>query len=1242
MVFPVENETAEPMNHPRLLLCWLFWLFAATITVHAQDNSNKGKEFWIAYPSHIDGTNSVMGLYLTSNVATSGTIQVGASNTINFSITPNQLSRFFLGNSGTVDGPNGTVYLNMADGVKTNAAIKITSKDPIVVYSHIIRSARSGATLVLPTPVLGAEYIVPSYGSVSTSAPGAGSNGTNGGVGLIAVVATQDNTTIEITPTANGANGTGRLAGVPYTVNLATAGDVYQLQSASLGDLSGSKVRSVSASGSGCKPIAVYSASTWSTFDCTGASGGDNLFQQLFPTRSWGKQFVTAPFINRPNDIYRIYVQKSSTAVQVQDNGVTTTLGAAAFSSTGNFYTYRTSNPIMITGSDPISVVQYISSQSCKTGCTTGSVVPTCYADPEMVILSPVEQTLSDITFFSAHQNFVPPGQTQVTQHYVNIIISRNFKSTLKIDNANPKSAFVDIPGTNYSYLQEDLTSSSAANPVHRVTADSSFSAIVYGYGNVESYGYNGGTNVKDFSRTATFSNAFARIDSAVTCVNTPLKISVPFGFQPTNIRWDFSAAPNITPAAGVGPTANPVADSIPVVSGVPVYYFSTGQTYSFTAANTTAVRDTIKIYTTSATPDGCGSTDQVFTIPVKVSERPSVSFVFTNTGCVGDVVTLTPSASTAARILWDFGDGTTTEVPNLLPMGKSYTSSGNYNVKLKVISDIGCLSDEVSQTIPITNKPQAAYTVSAIRCQDKDIIFTDASTSSAGTITKWSWDLATGAGIAAVTTNAAQTARYNSTGAKTVTLQVETASGCKSDVYSTNVVVNALPVVGFTLPQVCLNDASAQFTDTSRIADGTESQFTYLWNFNAGSPVVTPGPNITSSTLKNPSVKYNKSDYYTVSLRVTSKDGCVSSLNQSFTVNGTTPKADFTVQNASQLCSKTPVTIINQSTVDFGNVTRLQIYWDYGNNPTQVETDNAPVANKQYTHIYPVTVAAGQSFTIRMVAYSGGNTCVHEKTQVITVYPNPVAGFTVSPTAACFGATLGFTDISATRSNVAPARWVWDLAGGNSSTIANPAKQFRDSGLFNTSLHVYSAQGCVSDTMVQAVRIYPLPIVQMGNTKLVVLEGGSVTLKPAFVYGNALQYLWTPSSYLSSDQVLSPVSTPVNDITYRLTVTAEGNCQASDTVHITVLKSPEIPNAFSPNGDGINDLWNIKYLESYPGATVDVYNRYGQVVFRSIGYSKPWDGSTDGKVLPVGTYYYIINPKNGKPVMTGSITIIR
>ncbi|WP_224746301.1 T9SS type B sorting domain-containing protein [Mucilaginibacter glaciei] len=84
------------------------------------------------------------------------------------------------------------------------------------------------------------------------------------------------------------------------------------------------------------------------------------------------------------------------------------------------------------------------------------------------------------------------------------------------------------------------------------------------------------------------------------------------------------------------------------------------------------------------------------------------------------------------------------------------------------------------------------------------------------------------------------------------------------------------------------------------------------------------------------------------------------------------------------------------------------------------------------------------------------------------------------------------------------------------------------------------------------------------------------------------------------------------------------------------------INNTFTPNGDGVNDFWNLPVLQGYPGCSVIVFNRYGKQVFQSIGYSKPWDANYNGKPLPSGTYYYIIDTKTGIPALSGSVTILR
>ena len=182
----------------------------------------------------------------------------------------------------------------------------------------------------------------------------------------------------------------------------------------------------------------------------------------------------------------------------------------------------------------------------------------------------------------------------------------------------------------------------------------------------------------------------------------------------------------------------------------------------------------------------------------------------------------------------------------------------------------------------------------------------------------------------------------------------------------------------------------------------------------------------------------------------------------------------------------------------------------------------------------------------------------------------------------------------------------------------------------------------CASTSQIVIV-VNPLPGLTMGPG--ITIVAGTSTLLNVTVTGNIMTYQWTPSIGLSDPTIKDPVASPTSTPVYTLEIADDNNCKSNGSIKITVTGGTSkisVPNAFSPNGDGINDIWVITGLSDYPGATVDVFNRYGQLVFHSENNTRGWDGTLNGKPLPVATYYYIIDPKNNEKKLAGSVTIFR
>jgi gliding motility-associated-like protein len=143
---------------------------------------------------------------------------------------------------------------------------------------------------------------------------------------------------------------------------------------------------------------------------------------------------------------------------------------------------------------------------------------------------------------------------------------------------------------------------------------------------------------------------------------------------------------------------------------------------------------------------------------------------------------------------------------------------------------------------------------------------------------------------------------------------------------------------------------------------------------------------------------------------------------------------------------------------------------------------------------------------------------------------------------------------------------------------------------------------------------------------------------------GEYVSYEWIPETGLSMSTVADPLVTLQNTIRYWLQATNDYGCVETDSVLIRVIEDINIYNVFSPNGDHINDYFEIENAYAYENIIVEVYNRWGSRIFYSEGYSdeKRWDGTFNGKDVPTGTYYYVVIPRPESEPITGNVTIIR
>lgn len=220
------------------------------------------------------------------------------------------------------------------------------------------------------------------------------------------------------------------------------------------------------------------------------------------------------------------------------------------------------------------------------------------------------------------------------------------------------------------------------------------------------------------------------------------------------------------------------------------------------------------------------------------------------------------------------------------------------------------------------------------------------------------------------------------------------------------------------------------------------------------------------------------------------------------------------------------------------------------------------------------------------------------------------------------------------------------DIPGATSGTYAYAVSNARITGYKFRLAVSDGVNGIIASCRIyskaDSVIIIPEVTADAGPDKAV-LKGSGVRLEGQPT-GTSQTYRWTPQTYLDDPTSLTPLASPTETTTYTLTVTSADGCNSTDTdeMEVRVFDQVIVNNTFSPNADGTNDYWEIPGLNTYPGCRVRIFNRYGETMFSSVGYPKPWDGTTKGRPVPAGVYSYVIDKNNGEARLSGWVMVAR
>lgn len=573
-----------------------------------------------------------------------------------------------------------------------------------------------------------------------------------------------------------------------------------------------------------------------------------------------------------------------------------------------------------------------------------------------------------------------------------------------------------------------------------------------------------------------------------------------------------------------------------------------------------------------------------------------------TTTGCSPLTITFNNISTSGFPYLWDFGGNDTTST--VFNPTHTFTTPGTYTVNLYVISN-SCynLWDTAQQVIIVKPTPTANFTDAVSPCA-LNVNYNDSSFSN---VNFWSWNFGTGASPQTSGSANPGSVSYSSPGTYTTSLIVGNAQACFDTIVQTVMLV-ATPVNINVVPPICTYE-SAQLLVT-----GANS---YTW---------TPSAGLNNTSIANPIASPSVTTTYsvqTMSINLIG-DSCYNTLSTTVTVF---PEINADFNFSINPCGNTVLF------TDTSYNAPVAWWWNFGDGQSNFIQNPSHAYSNPGT--YPVTLAV-QNF----------NGCVDTIVQPITV-----AGFTPS---GVFGGGVICPGDSVMLVAYGGVAYNWSPSLGLNSTVNDTVWASPDtSTTYSVQITTITTSGdtCysiyTSNVTVSSLSAGQVSVTADQDT----IELGSSTNLHGLISLSGATFSWQPTNGLTNTNTLDPTASPSQTTTYNLLVTDASGCSylvSGVTIYVIANICDEgtvyLPNAFTPNGDGMNDVLYVRsnfITEVY----LTIYDRWGENVFETNDIKKGWDGTYKGKKCDPAVYGYYMKVKcnNGEESFKkGNISLIR